>query len=88
MFDAGWDLPYGVYTDQLHRFGSLELDTERFPLCQGSPAKRLIKLNRLVKSAGWRGTGIWVAAQAAGEGLNNKIVSDDKLQQYWIKRLK
>lgn len=88
MFDAGWDLPYGVYTDQLYRFGSLELDPERFPSCPGNPAERLRKLNHMVKAAGWRGAGLWIAAQAAGEGLDNQTLTGDQEQQYWIQRLK
>lgn len=67
MLDDGWDVPYGVHPDKSRdRFGTLELDEERFPSFTGTPAQRLKKLNDFVKESGWRGLGLWVPAQAAG----------------------
>ena len=46
MLDDGWDVPYGVHPDKSRdRFGTLELDEERFPSFTGTPAQRLKKLN-------------------------------------------
>ena len=89
MLDDGWDVPYHVHPDtQVHRFGSLELNEERFPSCTGTPAERLRKMNAKLQAAGWRGAGLWVAAQAVGDGLNGQKMDDAGLGEYWRERLR
>jgi len=89
VFDDGWDVPYGVHSDtQRFRFGSVELDEERFPSCIGDPTQRLKKLNDKVKSFGWRGAGLWIAAQAVGEGKEGFMMDDTTLKNYWRQRVK
>lgn len=83
MLDDGWDVPYGVHPDtQRDRFGTLELDTQRFPSFTGTPAQRLEKLNRFVREQGWRGLGLWVPAQAAGD-----VEPGPAMEAYWTERL-
>jgi len=53
VFDDGWDVPYGVHPqEEQWRFGSLELNEERFPSCSGTPKERLRRLNEKVRAAG------------------------------------
>jgi len=87
VFDDGWDVPYGVHPDkQRYLFGSLLVDDVRFPSCAGTPAERLRKLNERVKSFGWRGAGLWIAAQALGEGKDGYFTNDVELERYWRER--
>lgn len=86
MFDDGWDVPYGVHPDtRRDGFGSLLLNKERFPFAEGTPAERLQKLNERVKACGWRGAGVWVAAQKNGEGYDEPFSSRD--EEYWRERI-
>ncbi len=87
LIDDGWDVPYGINPDtDVDKFGSLAVSADRFPSCTGTPAERLKKLNGIVKKAGWRGLGIWVASQAVGEGWQNYL-SEAESEEYWKKRL-
>lgn len=87
LLDDGWDVGYGIHPDKsMADFGSMELDKTRFPSCHGSPPERLKKLNNLVKAAGWRGAGLWIAAQAQGDTYGNKM-DDAALKDYWQQRL-
>ncbi|MHC4158529.1 MAG: hypothetical protein ACYSSO_05555 [Planctomycetota bacterium] len=87
MFDLGWDTPKGVDFDgERWRLGTLELVTEKFPSCTGTPAQRLWKLNQLTKNAGWRGAGIWLASQAPGDGKDGQFMDDKTLDEYWRER--
>jgi len=87
MFDLGWDTPKGVDFDgKRWRLGTLELATEKFPSCTGTPAERLWKLNQLAKDAGWRGAGIWLASQAPGDEKDGKFMDDKALDEYWRQR--
>ena len=91
VFDDGWDVPYNVHPDsKYHMFGSLELNVERFPTLIGTPAERLKALNNLVKSFGWRGAGLWVAAQETSEGKDkdSELLSRAELEKYWRERAK
>lgn len=88
IFDDGWDVPYDVHPDtQRFRFGSVELNEERFPTCSGNPVERLTKLNEHVKSFGWRGAGLWIAAQAEGEGKDGFMLEDKASEHYWRQRI-
>jgi len=87
MFDLGWDTPAGVrFDNERWQLGTLEVATEKFPSCAGTPAERLWKLNQLSKAAGWRGAGIWLAAQATGDGKNNQFMDEEALEEYWRER--
>ncbi|BBI32763.1 hypothetical protein [Cohnella abietis] len=89
MFDYGWDVPYNDNSGQGDWvFGSLELSEERFPSCSGIPEERLKKLNDKVKSYGWKGAGLWIAAQAIGDGENGVRMEEDLLEPYWCERLR
>ncbi len=84
LYDLGWDTTPGVDFDgERWRLGTLELATAKFPSCTGTLAERLWKLNELTKAAGWRGAGIWLASQAAGDGNDGKFMPQDQLEQYW-----
>lgn len=85
LLDDGWDVPFGVHPDtRRDQFGSLEVAVDRFPSCTGHPAQRLKKLNEMVKSHGWRGLGIWVAAQNTGEALE---ATGPQSEAYWRQRV-
>lgn len=86
VLDDGWDVPY--HTDpSVHKdyFGSLEVNEVRFPNAEGDPANRLKSLNERAKSCGWKGLGIWVAAQKCGKDYNLPFTETDKA--YWQERI-
>ena len=85
--DDGWDVPFNIdAVDERWRFGSLELNQERFPCFSGTPAQRLGAINRHVKDIGWRGVGLWVAAQCFGDGRNGKELDEEACREYWSTR--
>lgn len=87
LFDDGWDVPYGIHPDKnLPAFGSLFPDAERFPSCTGTPTEKLATLNRMVCSRGWRGAGLWIAAQAYGESAEHPFSLNEQ-KAYWRERL-
>ena len=87
MLDDGWDVPYGVHPDKNRpSFGSLILSEERFPSFKGDDKTRLKKLCDAIKAKGWRGLGIWVAAQACGDD-GKKPFDPEENRKYWTKRL-
>ena len=64
MLDDGWDVAHGVHPNaQMDRFGSLEPAADRFGSFGGTAEKRLAGINRALRDRGWRGAGLWVAAQ-------------------------
>lgn len=64
VLDDGWDVAHGVHPNtQLDKFGSLEPAADRFGSFGDTPEKRLAGINRALKDRGWRGAGLWVAAQ-------------------------
>ncbi len=86
MLDDGWDVPYGAGDTISHKvFGSLELNEQRFPSIKGTPRERLLELNSRVKAAGWKGLGIWIAAQRAAEDYEKPFSDADK--EYWEDRI-
>ncbi len=86
MVDDGWDVPYGAGATQCRKeFGSLELDTDRFPSIHGTPQERLKILSDRVKTAGWKGLGIWIAAQRPGDDYEAPFSDADK--DYWRTRI-
>ena len=87
LYDLGWDTPPGVDFDgERWRLGTLELVSEKFPSCTGTPAERLWRLNELTKAAGWRGAAIWLASQAPGDGKDDQFMPQDQLEQFWRTR--
>jgi len=87
LFDLGWDVPIktAILPEQW-RLGSLEVDQERFPSCTGTAVERLCRLQEMVRAAGWRGTGLWVAANAFGDGRDGKFFSAAEQEAYWRER--
>jgi hypothetical protein len=90
MYDAGWDVPFGVDFDgnQRWKLGSLELADDKFPSCTGNPAERLTKLNQMTKDAGWKGAAIWIAAHPYGYGQNGKFETNDEIEAYYRERVR
>ena len=85
--DDGWDVPYGVDAKKERwRFGSLILNEERFPDFKGTPAERLRSLNAKVKSLGWRGLALWVAAQCEGDKRDGQYLTPEACEAYWRER--
>ena len=87
LFDDGWDVPYGLTDNDNGDFGSLIVNEERFPFCDGEPQERLKKLADRVRSFGWKGTGIWVCASGKGE-KNGALFSPEVREAYWRERLR
>ena len=86
VLDDGWDVPYQTDPSvSKHSFGSLEVNEERFPFAQGNPAERLRALNGRVKGLGWKGLGIWVAAQRCGKDY--KLPFSEADEEYWRERI-
>jgi hypothetical protein len=72
LLDDGWDIPKipdgGPEVQKLHMrdyLSSFMLDPSKWSRFQGDPAERLRVLNDAVKKEGWKGIGLWVAAQEA-----------------------
>jgi len=87
VFDDGWDIPSANEGSQERwAFGSLELNAKRFPSCTGTPVQRLRQLNEKVRAAGWRGAGLWVAAQALHDGRDGQEMNEANLEKYWRER--
>jgi hypothetical protein len=87
MLDDGWDVDYGINPDAAKcKFGSLIMSEERFPSVKGkSPAQRLKLINDKAKAFGWRGIGIWVAAQRSAEDYEAPFGEADL--PYWRERI-
>lgn len=87
LIDDGWDVPYLTRPQQQgFAFGSLIVDSVRFPECTGTPAERLKVLNSKVRELGWRGLGIWVACQPARSSESVQL-SPEEMEHYWTERL-
>lgn len=88
VFDDGWDVGWNLHMGRDRpQFGSLIVNTERFPSCQGTPVERLQKLNQMVKAHGWKGTGIWVCSNAQGETADKRLSLKER-EAYWRERLR
>lgn len=87
VLDDGWDVDYGVNPDtDAACFGSFEMSEYRFPSVKGlSPAERLLVINQRVKSYGWKGIGLWVAAQRSAEDYDEPFKESDLA--YWQERI-
>ncbi len=88
VIDDGWDVPFNVNAQtERWQFGSHALELSRFPSFAGNPSERLDALNEVIQRLGWRGLGVWVAAQAVGEGDEGKKLSPEEAHDYWRARL-
>ncbi len=87
LLDDGWDVDYGVNPNQNPAcFGSLEVSEQRFPSVKGlPPAERLKRINQRVKDHGWKGLGLWVAAQRCAEDYDAPFTERDL--PYWQERI-
>lgn len=83
VMDDSWDIPQDINTKTNKYLGLVELDTTRFPSFTGTPTERLAKLNKKVKSYGWKGVGGWICAQESEVAENH-----DSIDAYWTERLK
>ncbi len=89
LFDLGWDVPIGTVFDHVRwNLGSQVVSADKFPSCTGSPVERLRKLNALARRAGWRGAGIWIAAQAYGDGRDGAMLSQTAVERFFRERLR
>ena len=81
VYDGGWDVPIGHdFTGSGRwRLGSFELAVDKFPSCTGTPAERLRKLNAMTQAAGWRGAGVWAAAQDYEDGKDGRLLSHARM---------
>ena len=81
VYDGGWDVPIGhdFTGDGRWRLGSFEVAVDKFPSCAGTPAQRLIKLNKMTQEAGWRGAGVWVAAQDYEDDKDGRLLSHEQM---------
>ena len=83
VLDDSWDIP----RDRNERrdnpyFGTVRLDTTRFPSFKGEPAQRLKALSGRFTALGWKGLGGWICAEKAG---TSPEVPDSV---YWPQRLR
>jgi len=89
VFDLGWDVPAGErFDDTRWKLGSLQVASDKFPSCTGTPTERLRALVGLTRAAGWRGAGIWIACQALGDGHGEHRLEGPALEEYWRERLR
>lgn len=67
VFDVGWDIAGGSHAEKEKKWilGTQDVATDKFPSCTGTSEEKLAKLNELSKNAGWKGAGLWIAAQSA-----------------------
>lgn len=88
LFDDGWDVKPNIdKAKEIYLFGSLELDESKFPSCaDNSFAQRLKKLNARVRERGWKGAGLWVAAQCARKNPDEKF-TPEREREYWRERI-
>ena len=87
VLDDGWDVDFGVHPDtQRWKFGACELSAQRFPSFPGEPRAGLKALNDAVNQAGWRGVGLWIAAQCVGDGKDGFELPQPEVERYWRER--
>lgn len=87
LLDDGWDVRPTAKTCE---FGSLILNREHFPsfAVEGDPAQSLKNLNKKVQSLGYRGLGLWIAAQCAKATDETPEPDLEYAREYWIERVK
>lgn len=81
LIDDGWDVDYRTVTPKdFPKFGSHEVNEQRFPSFHGTPDEKLKEFVERVKAAGWKGLGIWLPAQAYGDDWEKPV---SETVDYW-----
>ena len=89
VLDDGWDVPIDPPDRQgIGIFGSLEVNTDRFPFTHGSPQERLKQLADRIRSLGYGGVGLWVACQMPYDDEASGEVDFEAEREYWVERAK
>jgi hypothetical protein len=79
LFDVGWDVREGEpFDDARWKLGSLEVAEDKFPSCNGTRQDKLTRLNELVRSHGWKGTGLWLPSQAYNKKEPGRALTEDE----------
>lgn len=88
VFDVGWDIAAGSHAEKEKKWilGTLDVSTEKFPSCTGTPEQKLVKINEITKNAGWKGAGLWIAAQTSMDNKGPKP-NDQEVEKYFRERL-
>ncbi len=88
-FDVGWDIAGDSYHDKANKWviGTHEVATDKFPSCVGSPAERLKTLNKMCKEAGWKGAGLWIAAQTPKD-MKGRVATESEVENYFRERMR
>ena len=82
VLDDSWDIPAEGYQGKDHpAIGLLQLDATRFPSFRGTPVQRMKGLADSIMACGWKGLGLWVAAQKAEQ------LADEDETAFWHSRL-
>ena len=82
VLDDSWDLPRDWNEREGNPYyGTVRLDTTRFPSFKGEPAQRLKALSDRLVGMGWKGLGGWICAEKARTDLD---IPDEV---YWPERL-
>ncbi len=89
VFDVGWDIAGGSHAEKEKKWilGTHEVATDKFPSCTGTPEEKLSKINGLSKKAGWKGAGLWIAAQSALDSRGLKP-TEKELEAFFRERLR
>ena len=88
VLDDGWDVPIDPPDRKsIGIFGSLEVNTERFPFTSGSPKERLKQLADRIRALGYGGVGLWIACQMPFADENSDIDLKSE-REYWEERAK
>ncbi len=84
LFDLGWDVPGGLkFENSQWNLGSLVVAEDKFPSCTGSAEERLVKLNNMVLTTGWKGTGLWLPSHPYGDRKDGINMPDKSIEDYY-----
>ena len=87
VLDDGWDVPIDPPDRKgIGIFGSLEVNTHRFPSTQGSPKERLKQLADRIRALGYGGVGLWIACQMPYDDENPGDIDLNREREYWEER--
>ena len=89
VFDVGWDVAGGSHAEKAEKWilGTQDVATDKFPSCIGTSEEKLAKLNELSINAGWKGAGLWIAAQSALDSKGLKP-TEKEVETYFRERFK
>src|SRR5512143_1751444 len=89
LFDLGWDVPAGeTFDKERWKLGTIDVAADKFPCCGAPGAEGLRRLNEKTKAAGWRGAGLWIAAQAPGDGRDGRMRPMSEVEAFFRERLR